>query len=216
MCQFASFKHNPKLLEIVVADWFSHGRTEELTGKTEAQGWYDGHYLPDLPNGLIQCRVPGGVDRVMQAWVRKQWPTLTDFIAWAIKSGADVNAEDDYGRTALYWAAYYGLGDCIKLLLAAKADVNTKDNYGQTALHWAANRGHANCIKLLLAAKATVNIAALHWAVLYNHADCVKLLLAAKADVNVKDNDGRTALYWAVRNGRADCAELLKNAEAKE
>ena len=41
MCQFASLKGNPDEqvgYDIAVADLFSHGNTEKLTGKTEATG----------------------------------------------------------------------------------------------------------------------------------------------------------------------------------
>ena len=151
MCQFASFKHNPHLQELVVADLFSHGRTEELTGKTEKQGWYDGHYLPD---DTIQCRIPGRTDKVMEAWVKKSFPTFSDFLLWAFKNGADVNAKDPDGRTALYWASRNGHTDCVKLLIEAKADVNAKDSDGRTALYWASCKGHTDCVKLLKEAGA--------------------------------------------------------------
>ena len=66
-----------------------------------------------------------------------------------IKLGADVNAKDKYGDTALILAAWYGYTEVAKLLLAAGADVNAKDNGGYTALIWAAYYGHAEIAKML-------------------------------------------------------------------
>ena len=33
-----------------------------------------------------------------------------------IKDGADLNAKDDWGRTAMMWAAWSGHTDCVELL----------------------------------------------------------------------------------------------------
>ena len=146
MCQMASFKHNPERQEIAVYNLVSHGATEEQTGKTEASGWYDGHYLPD---GTVQCRVPGGEDAVMDGWVKSQWPTFGAFLKWALCNGADVNAKDGDGNTAMVWAAYRGHDKVFTLLIKAGADVNSKDSYGNTALLWAASKGNDKAVELL-------------------------------------------------------------------
>jgi ankyrin repeat protein len=220
MCRFASFKHNPKLVEVVVADWFSHGNTEKLTGKTELQGWYDGHYLMD---GDIECRVPVGVDRVMKDWVKRQWPTFTDFIAWAIRNGADITARNEDGYTALHKAAEVGFADVVRALLSAGADANVRTKIGQTALIVASFFGYAEVVRLLLEFKADVNArnqwgnTALHRAAFANEADVVRLLIDAKADLNLRNlrNDqGVTALHEAERRNNFAVAEMLKIAGA--
>ena len=51
-----------------------------------------------------------------------------------IKAGADVNAKDNNGRTALMYAANYGEKSIIPLLIQSGADVNAKDTQDKTAL----------------------------------------------------------------------------------
>ena len=53
--------------------------------------------------------------------------------------GADVNAKDSGGNTALIWAAWYGCVDVVRLLLDNGADVNVKNNFGDSALALAEN-----------------------------------------------------------------------------
>ncbi len=60
-----------------------------------------------------------------------------DCVKALITAGADVNAKDSKGMTALLGAAMGGNADCLKALIDAGADVNAKDSDGQTALIWA-------------------------------------------------------------------------------
>ena len=149
MCRFASFKYNlnqPAMHDVIVADWFSHGNTEKMTGKTEKDLWYDGHYLPE---GNIECRTPDGTSSAMQKIIRERWPTFVDFMRWALTQVPDPNIKDSGGQTALYRAACGGHDACVKLLLSAKADPNIKASDGRTALYRAACDGHDACVKLL-------------------------------------------------------------------
>ncbi|HVF28783.1 MAG TPA: tetratricopeptide repeat protein [Pyrinomonadaceae bacterium] len=72
-----------------------------------------------------------------------------------LKSGADVNAKDKFGQTALIYAAGHGYADVVKALLVAGADVNAASNRGVTALKLAQANGHREVTKLLKQAGAT-------------------------------------------------------------
>ena len=50
-----------------------------------------------------------------------------------IDRGADVNAKDHNGQTALHGAATQGWNEIVKLLVKSHADVNAKDARGYTA-----------------------------------------------------------------------------------
>lgn len=50
--------------------------------------------------------------------------------------GADVNATDAAGRTALMYAVIRGDADVVEVLLAAGADPNVRSKSGRTAFHW--------------------------------------------------------------------------------
>ena len=63
--------------------------------------------------------------------------------------GADINARDNYGWTALIYAAINGYTEIARLLLSAGADVNIKANDGNTALMEAKNYNHPEIVKLL-------------------------------------------------------------------
>lgn len=66
-----------------------------------------------------------------------------------IKAGADVNAKDNSGNTALRIVAQNHKKDIVELLINAGADVNTRTSDGKTALMIAAeengNRDKWSC-----------------------------------------------------------------------
>ena len=68
---------------------------------------------------------------------------------WALCNGADVNAKDGDGKTALLWAARNGNEKAVTLLLKAGADANAMDCYGNTALVWAVRHGNEKAVELL-------------------------------------------------------------------
>ena len=134
--------------------------------------------------------------------------------------GADVNATDKYGRTALHKAAAKGYKDIANLLINKKARLEATGKYGRTALHEAVKSGHVEIVKLLLAKGADVNVTneygntALHRAAAKGYKDIANLLLAKGADVDATDNDGWTALHWAANIGFADIVKALVIAGA--
>jgi len=121
--------------------------------------------------------------------------------------GADVNAKDSNGYTALHHAAKKNDKKIIKELLDRRADINAKDLAGKTALHYAVEMNDKKIIKELLDRGADVNAkdsngyTAVHTAVYYGYREIVELLLEKGADVNVTDGFGRTPLQIAESHG---------------
>lgn len=106
-----------------------------------------------------------------------------------LEKGADIQAKDKNGNTALTWAVLeHDFPKTIKLLLQHGAKVDEKNHDGITPLMWAAALGLKKS---------------------------VKLLLEQKADPNLLDNKGRSAFAWAVRNGHTDIAYLLLDSGNK-
>lgn len=68
--------------------------------------------------------------------------------------GADPNAQDEYGQTALMRAADRGYGEIVAALLQHGAAVSVADSDGMTALHYAAVCGQEACVRLLVRAGA--------------------------------------------------------------
>jgi ankyrin repeat protein len=121
----------------------------------------------------------------------------------AVSSGADVNARNTVGETALMWAASTGKLDVVEFLVSHGANVNVADNKGQTALMGAANAGNLDCEAYLMSNGAEINAKdAKGWTPLMNAAisgnlDCVDALIKCGADVNVRSDAGVTAMTCA-------------------
>jgi len=74
-----------------------------------------------------------------------------------IASGADVNQQENDGRTPLWIASWMGCIGVVKVLLATGANVNQHDNYGRTPLYIASSWGRLEVLNILIAAGANVN-----------------------------------------------------------
>jgi hypothetical protein len=81
-------------------------------------------------------------------------------VVWAVqvrrllRAGADVNARDSRGRTALWWALEAGFADTVAVLVEAGADVNAGDAAGMAPLHAVALVADGDamaCARILLA-----------------------------------------------------------------
>jgi ankyrin repeat protein len=67
-----------------------------------------------------------------------------------VDNGADINAKDEDGHTALIVAAKNGHTEIVNLLLNRGADINAKDKDGETALIKAAFNGHTEIVTTLI------------------------------------------------------------------
>ncbi len=135
-----------------------------------------------------------------------------------LSSGAEVNARDEEGSTALMFAALQADEKMLQALLAAGADPNLRDANGETALLLGAGHG-VEIVRALLAAGADPNLAdgegqtALLVAA-ETHADSVRLLIESGADVGHRDEFGVGALTIAEAAGASEIAALLQAAGA--
>jgi ankyrin repeat protein len=140
-----------------------------------------------------------------------------------IAKGADVNARNNYGWTALSHAARAGNAELVKLLLAHGADVNARDQSGWTPLMRAAMKGHVDVVRVLLEHGAAVNDqekeegwTALHWAAARGHGQVVALLLSHGADYKLRTEDGMTPLMLAMKESHDKIVQALQQAGERE
>jgi ankyrin repeat protein len=134
-----------------------------------------------------------------------------------IKQGADVNAPQGDGVTALHWAARHGDVEMARMLVAAHANARAETRFGAyTPLHLAAERGSALIVKTLISAGAAVDArtstgaTALMLASGSGDTPSVAALIDAGANVNAREDDRwQTPLIFATATDRIDVVKLL-------
>jgi lysophospholipase len=136
-----------------------------------------------------------------------------------VEDGADVNAGDYDGRTALHLVASEGHLEAARFLLEAGANANTVDRWGGTPLADATRHKHDAVAALLVERGAELrrgDIAVALCAVA-GAGDLaeVRRLIESGADVNAGDYDGRTALHLAASEGRLEVVRLLVERGAR-
>ena len=168
----------------------------------------------------------------------------TEAVKALLEAGADANARNKFGNTALHMIARKTCGDdnkeankaavkVAKLLLIYGGEVDAPSVGGTgwsrdgstdvTPLHVAADAGNIRILDLLLAKGAKVNTAdsggntALHHAARAGRAKTVLNLVKAGANIKLKDNAGTVAMDYATRGRDNFAVEIRKHLEnAKE
>lgn len=152
-----------------------------------------------------------------------------------LRHSAQVNSQDNHGRTALFWAAVNDSEEMARLLLGKAADVNLADQYGATPLHIALECSSEKVLEVLVGhgaslsartkppedrfvcnsptqtskCSATGGSTPLHVAVLNTQSpQIVRSLLDAGADIDPKNDHGDTPLSVAM-----DTASSQSNSE---
>eukprot|EP00054_Salpingoeca_dolichothecata_P010551 m.58832 g.58832 ORF g.58832 m.58832 type:complete len:336 (-) comp19049_c0_seq2:120-1127(-) len=137
-----------------------------------------------------------------------------------LQSGANVNATDKTGNTALSQASQTNHLEVVKILVGAGADLNMQNRYGASALVKASCSGHLEVAKVLVAAGADLNlyngngITALMLTCAHGSFELAKILVAAGADLNLRNNAGDTALMFSSRFGHFEVVKILVAAGA--
>ena len=144
-----------------------------------------------------------------------------DAVKKQLTAGANVNAPEADGTSALLWAAYQSSPELVQLLLKAGADVNAANSFGVTPLLQSARYGDAATMTVLLKAGADIKKAEregetpLMAAARAGSVPAVKLLIDHGADVNARESlQDETALMWATSEGHLDVVDALLKAHA--
>ena len=141
-----------------------------------------------------------------------------------LKQGADPNAAEGDGMTALHWAAERGHQKVTELLISSDALVDAKTRIGKyTPLHLASRAGHGGVVRVLLeagsdpnATTTTSGVTPLHLAAAATGgADAVAALLEYGAQANAKEaSSGQTPLIFAAAYNRAAAVTKLLEHDA--
>ena len=140
-----------------------------------------------------------------------------------LDQGADVNAAQGDGMTALHWAAEGRSAEMADLLIAAGANLAAVTRLGDyTSLHLAAKAGSASVVRALLEAGAEAGVVTstggatpLHFAATSGSGEAVTALLDNGADHDVREAAwGQTPLMFAAATGRVDAIRALLDGGA--
>ncbi|XP_062233714.1 probable E3 ubiquitin-protein ligase XBOS36 isoform X1 [Phragmites australis] len=179
--------------------------------------------------GLARCAAFGSLNSPLHLAAAKGHHEIAQLL---LENGADVNARNIYGQTALMQACRFGHCEVVQTLLVFRCNVSKVDSLSsRTALHLAAAGGHVKCVRLLLAAAAgdgdrfvnraaSGGVTALHLAALHGHVDCVHLLIDEHADLAAQSlpcvaspmgsiGAGSTPLHYAAAGGEVKCCQIL-------
>ena len=110
-----------------------------------------------------------------------------DIVETLLQFEARIDVPDNFGRTALSWAAVKGEYEIAKVLLAAKANLNHQNNEGLTPLMQAVKNSQIELVQLLL-----------QW----------------KPDFNIRDYTGRGPMDWARAQRNPQIEPMLRQAGA--
>ena len=140
-----------------------------------------------------------------------------DAVRQLLKQGADVNAVQGDGVTALHWAATRGDAEMASMLLVAGANHRAATRFGgYQPLHVAAERGSATVVRALVTAGADANATTvrgttpLMLAAAAGDTETLGALLEAGAQANARETErGHTALMFAAAANRLPAVKLL-------
>lgn len=141
--------------------------------------YHDDEFLSWCPPLIAACYIP------MNSFCKRSSRDAERMVALLVENGADVNAKNYVGDTAMHWAAACCLDESILVLLRNGADINAVNQLLVTPLQAAIDKNGSVCYYT------------------------VELLLKWGANVNDVDRSGWSALCYAINNANIPVVELL-------
>ena len=139
-----------------------------------------------------------------------------------LQQGADPNAAQSDGLTAMHWAAQRGDVEILEALLYAGATLEPLTRLGSyTPLHLASRSGHGDFVRTILEAGSkpdvftSTGVTAMHFASQANSPGAIVALVDHGADIDAADKfSDRTPLMFASVRNATDAMQALVNAHA--
>jgi len=135
-----------------------------------------------------------------------------------LDSGADVNAKNEQGETALMVALFEEHDKIVVMLLAYGADVNVKNNDGNTAITFASQKymeimldkidWNENRNNLFFMVSEQIQDDSV------DDTDFLRMILDSGANVDTLDENGNSVLFYASELGLANTVKILLDSGA--
>lgn len=160
------------------------------------------------------------------ALILAAWYGSPEIVILLLENGANVNAQDKLGFTAIAKASSLGVGrhyEIVELLIQASANVNLKTKDGRSPFILAIINGHRELSNVLKRAGAKdepyftgeeTNLELLAAARLGN-LNRVQYVMFFKPNINANDELGMNSLMYSARNGNREILNLLLKSGAK-
>lgn len=134
----------------------------------------------------------------------------------ALAKGFSANSANEFGITAIQYAALHGFSDAIALLKSNGGDIIQTNFDGLQAIHFAAMTHQTSALMTLISLGASPNAVdykgntPLHYAVQFTDEPAfIQKLLDAGASINTPNHAGETPLHLAAADGNLDTVKFL-------
>ncbi|XP_049596035.1 uncharacterized protein [Syngnathus scovelli] len=142
--------------------------------------------LDALDGRIINSKTENSRTPLIYAVCLQEAGTRAKFARLLLEKGADVNCQDEEGRTALSHACELGHLDVVKILVQFNADPDISDVWGNSAIMYAAFSGHSPVLEFLVRAFKRLGLkmdrmnnaghTAIEVADFFGHNHCVQIL----------------------------------------
>ncbi|KAB5539868.1 hypothetical protein PHYPO_G00094150 [Pangasianodon hypophthalmus] len=164
--------------------------------------------LDALDGKIVDSKSDGELTPLISSVFLPDSRARAKFMNLLLQRGANVNQQDECGRTALSYACEKGYLDAVKMLVRNNADPEMVDAWGNTALMYAAVAGHALVVEFLVRAfkrlglqidrQNKVGNSAVEVAKYLGHTECLSALMCSSRKAHDQDAlDERFALLRA-------------------
>lgn len=140
-----------------------------------------------------------------------------EMVAFLLDNGANGNATNAEGQTAMHIASQMGHRKCMKLLFSERVDLHIVDNNGAPCLHAAVGTAtDESTVPLLVKQKVELDFqnpktgdTALHLAVQFRRPRIILFLLEKGASIDIANDQGLTPLQLAANTDNCEAISLL-------